>query len=138
MDFQAEKDSPVFEKLYNTTAIALEVDFTKLYVVAHQEAILTTIEWVNNLQSHIMGLISARQAEKPQESERKIGTRKPRTASVSSTASGFDTRRKKLKTKTALTAIIEDQLSDMSECYIYEYKFHTMLLDVVLTFYGYR
>lgn len=105
----------MFEKLYNSTAISVEVDFTQLYVLAHQEAILSTIEWFNNLQSHILSLISTHQNKNPQDSKFKQNLQKPRKVSVSSNTSGFVSRRKKFKTKTALTAVIEDHLSDMSK-----------------------
>lgn len=103
----------MFYDTYNSTAISLEVAFSKLYVIAHQEAILNTIQWVNNLQNQILLLLNEYKGNSS--NEQKLESVKHRKNSTSSNTSTYDTRRKKLKTKSSLTAIIEDQLSDTSK-----------------------
>ncbi len=82
--------------------------------MAHQEAILSTIQWINNIQSDVLRLVSEHRPDLTPV-ELKLDTAKRRKNSSSSNASIYDVRRKKLKTKSRLTAILEDQLSDTSK-----------------------
>lgn len=105
----------MFADLYQSTAITLHADFTKLYVMAHLEAILNTIQWATALQHEVMGLITARTQQETQPPTVKPSTTKRRKSSVGSNLSALDTRPKRLKTKSTLAAIVEDQLSEMSK-----------------------
>lgn len=92
----------------------MSLDFTKLYIVAHQEAILNTIEWVNSVQNRVMTLI-AQGSNVSQANENKPETVRRRKTSSVSNASTFETHRKKLRTKSKLAAIVEDHLSEISK-----------------------
>lgn len=113
---QADKSSPVFKDLYHSTAIAFHADFTKLYAMAHQEAIMTTVEWVTDLQTRIVTLLSASSgAASRGQLAPKADAAKRRKNSASSNVSTLEKKSKKLKTKSTLSAIVEDQLSDISK-----------------------
>jgi len=92
----------------------MSLDFTKLYIVAHQEAILNTIEWVNSVQNRVTTLI-AQESNVSQANENKPETVRRRKTSSVSNASTFETHRKKLRTKSKLAAIVEDHLSETSK-----------------------
>lgn len=91
------------------------MDFTKLYIVAHQEAILNTIEWVNCVHNQVMSLISQGSKAAPTAENKSEHVKRRKTSSVSN-ASTYDPQRKKLKPKSKLAAIVEDTLSDTSKC----------------------
>lgn len=140
---QAEKNSPVFEKIYNSTAVKLAVEFTKLYAIAHQDAIMDTIRWIGDLQTRIFNILSTAGAAQNTYADNDDGVAIAASNSASQTRSHYSAgklaaaaaaaskRRKgsagsaaslavekkcrKLKTKSALAAIVEDQLSDMSK-----------------------
>lgn len=92
----------------------MELNFTKLYIVAHQEAILNTLEWVNSVQNQVMSLIS-QGSNAAQSGENKTETVKRRKTSSASNASNYDPQRKRLKPKSKLAAIVEDTLSETSK-----------------------
>lgn len=90
------------------------MNFTKLYIVAHQEAILNTLEWVNSVQNQVMTLIY-QGSNTAQIAENKSETVKRRKTSSASNASTYDPHRKRLKPKSKLAAIVEDTLSEISK-----------------------
>ena len=100
----------MFKTAYQSTAISVEIDFTKLCIIAHLEAILNTLQWANNVRNHILHSLASCKGQQLQPAPSAMQRR--RESSISSTASMMgDVRRGKRKTKSALSAIIEDQLS---------------------------
>lgn len=84
--------------------------------MAHQEAIMNTIQWVTDLQNRITNLLSANDPlEKQSQINAKTGPVKRRKSSASSNVSTVEKKSRRLKTKSALAAIVEDQLSDISK-----------------------